>query len=353
MFQPGFNFLSHRRKIQLFLLLCLGSASSSGAAACVAEGIVTASFIFVKGMMSSVKIGQHFFPWWVSRRNHFFFLLRFCPTWSKRYLITSQVRVKRVSRIHYRTTRNHSRMSDKLLCYSDLMVFVFFSPLRLVRSWKRLWKVLILLPRRERHTISRSGCKMTCGSTHSLPCVRLPLSSPGLLLNLPSCAKPDVQNIFLLFSLSVSVFHLFNSVAAYQCLLLRKEHFLWNWINLCTLLTKYTSRERFVCLFLPPLRLSGVTWRASAGTEPAEEPSPKSDQECHWQRRKDCCECFAVLFFLLKGGVPGCSVVCFPSLWPVSLSWSLLLSSHTCLSFIFGHCSLWRQMWLNGMVDWL
>ena len=29
--------------------------------------------------------------------------LRFCRTWTKRYLITSQTRVKRVSRIHHRT----------------------------------------------------------------------------------------------------------------------------------------------------------------------------------------------------------------------------------------------------------
>ena len=33
----------------------------------------------------------------------FFFFLRFCRTWTKRYLITSQTRVKSVSRIHHRT----------------------------------------------------------------------------------------------------------------------------------------------------------------------------------------------------------------------------------------------------------
>ena len=32
-----------------------------------------------------------------------FFFLRFCRTWTKRYLITSQTRVKCVSRIHHRT----------------------------------------------------------------------------------------------------------------------------------------------------------------------------------------------------------------------------------------------------------
>ena len=32
-----------------------------------------------------------------------FFKLRFCRTWTKQYLITSQTRVKRVSRIHHRT----------------------------------------------------------------------------------------------------------------------------------------------------------------------------------------------------------------------------------------------------------
>ena len=34
--------------------------------------------------------------------------LRFCRTWSKRYLITSQTRVKRVSRIHHRTILTHT-----------------------------------------------------------------------------------------------------------------------------------------------------------------------------------------------------------------------------------------------------
>ena len=33
----------------------------------------------------------------------FFFFFWFCRTWTKRYLITSQTRVKRVSRIHHRT----------------------------------------------------------------------------------------------------------------------------------------------------------------------------------------------------------------------------------------------------------
>ena len=48
--------------------------------------------------------------WWscrevLSERQvlSFFFFLWFCRTWTKRYLITSQTRVKRVSRIHHRT----------------------------------------------------------------------------------------------------------------------------------------------------------------------------------------------------------------------------------------------------------
>ena len=36
-------------------------------------------------------------------RKVFFFFFWFCRTWTKRYLITSQTRVKRVSRIHHRT----------------------------------------------------------------------------------------------------------------------------------------------------------------------------------------------------------------------------------------------------------
>ena len=36
-----------------------------------------------------------------------FFCLRFCRTWTKQYLITSQTRVKRVSRIHHRVSRIH------------------------------------------------------------------------------------------------------------------------------------------------------------------------------------------------------------------------------------------------------
>ena len=38
-----------------------------------------------------------------SQRTFFFFFFWFCRTWTKRYLITSQTRVKRVSRIHHRT----------------------------------------------------------------------------------------------------------------------------------------------------------------------------------------------------------------------------------------------------------
>ena len=45
----------------------------------------------------------------VSKLTNLF--LRFCRTWTKRYLITSQTKVKRVSRIHHRTILARNRLS--------------------------------------------------------------------------------------------------------------------------------------------------------------------------------------------------------------------------------------------------
>ena len=55
-----------------------------------------------------------------SRRPYFytviilwaFFFLSFCRTWTKRYLITSQTRVKHISRIHHRTIIKISKKKD-------------------------------------------------------------------------------------------------------------------------------------------------------------------------------------------------------------------------------------------------
>ena len=44
-----------------------------------------------------------YFVWSLSLLFCLVFFLRFCRTWTKRYLIISQTRIKRVSRIHHRT----------------------------------------------------------------------------------------------------------------------------------------------------------------------------------------------------------------------------------------------------------
>ena len=59
---------------------------------------------YLSSLIEHGKISQ---PRWilpaVNVGNRSFFFLRFCRTWTKRYLIISQTRVKRVSRIHHRT----------------------------------------------------------------------------------------------------------------------------------------------------------------------------------------------------------------------------------------------------------
>ena len=50
-----------------------------------------------------------------AKETSLFFFLRFCRTWTKRYLITSQTRVKRVSRIHHRTIHQNLKKKKKRL----------------------------------------------------------------------------------------------------------------------------------------------------------------------------------------------------------------------------------------------
>ena len=93
------------------------------------------------------------------------FFLRFCRTWTKRYLITLQTRVKRVSRTHHRTILPPARWlgtawfkSDKIskkkrllglaarhrlclslpLSFSFLSYFLSFSKQRLMLKWQKL-----------------------------------------------------------------------------------------------------------------------------------------------------------------------------------------------------------------------
>ena len=64
---------------------------------------------------------------WVSNKFYFFYLW-FCRTWSKRYLITSQTRVKRVSRIHHRTILIGLAVRNRLLLsFSSSSYFLSFS----------------------------------------------------------------------------------------------------------------------------------------------------------------------------------------------------------------------------------
>ena len=63
---------------------------------------------------------------WVSNKFYiffFFFFLWFCRTWTKRYLITLQTRVKRVSRIHHRTIHPH-RVGGPQSASSFILFFV-------------------------------------------------------------------------------------------------------------------------------------------------------------------------------------------------------------------------------------
>ena len=66
--------------------------------------------------------------------RHFF--LRFSRTWTKRYLVTSQTRVKRVSRIHHRTILKSDKISENDFsgwrpAIAFLYLFLFHSLLRL------------------------------------------------------------------------------------------------------------------------------------------------------------------------------------------------------------------------------
>ena len=74
-------------------------------------------------------------------------LFWFCRTWTKRFLITSQTRVKRVSRIHHRTILFHSPFilfhSFQPLSFSPLSYFLSFSiqklsPLTDLQNWTRV-----------------------------------------------------------------------------------------------------------------------------------------------------------------------------------------------------------------------
>ena len=51
-----------------------------------------------------------------------FFFLRFCRTWTKQYLITSQTRVKRVSRIHHRTILTRLTLICEVIRYRFVQV---------------------------------------------------------------------------------------------------------------------------------------------------------------------------------------------------------------------------------------
>ena len=67
---------------------------------------------------------------WATSSISFFFFLWFCRTWSwtKRYLITSQTRVKRVSRIHHRTILIGLAARNRLLLsFSSSSYFLSFS----------------------------------------------------------------------------------------------------------------------------------------------------------------------------------------------------------------------------------
>ena len=67
---------------------------------------------------------------WVSNKFYifFFFFLWFCRTWTKRYLITSQTRVKRVSRIHHRIILIGLAARNRLLLsFSSSSYFLSFS----------------------------------------------------------------------------------------------------------------------------------------------------------------------------------------------------------------------------------
>ena len=62
------------------------------------------------------------------RQVLFFFFLWFCRTWTKRYLITSQTRVKRVSRIHHRAILIGLAARNRLLLsLSSSSYFLSFS----------------------------------------------------------------------------------------------------------------------------------------------------------------------------------------------------------------------------------
>ena len=74
--------------------------------------------------------------------------LRFCRTWTKRYLITSQTRVKRVSRIHHRTILIRQNLQKRLFGLAarnrlSLSLPLSFSPSSSFLSFSiQKWKVL-------------------------------------------------------------------------------------------------------------------------------------------------------------------------------------------------------------------